>query len=63
MIKHFSISGFKCFSECTFNFRPLTLLAGINGAGKSSLIQSLLLAKEAMKGTRTIPLDLTFGVN
>ncbi|HDX4396573.1 TPA: AAA family ATPase, partial [Enterobacter bugandensis] len=47
MIKHFSISGFKCFSECTFNFRPLTLLAGINGAGKSSLIQSLLLAKEA----------------
>lgn len=63
MIKNVSIEGFKCFSKSKFCFKNLTLLAGINGAGKSSLIQSLLLIKEALRGPNTIPLDLPFGVN
>lgn len=42
-----SIDGFKCFNENkTFSFNDITLLTGANSAGKSSVIQSLLLLKK-----------------
>lgn len=42
-----SIEGYKCFKEnTTFNFNNITLLTGSNSAGKSSVIQSLLLLKK-----------------
>lgn len=37
------IKNFKCFNDKTVNFRNLTVLAGGNGAGKSTVIQSILL--------------------
>ena len=41
-----TISGFKCFgTETSIDLNRLTLLTGANSAGKSSVIQSLLLAK------------------
>ena len=41
-----TIDGYKCFNkEHEFNFNNITLLTGANSAGKSSVIQSLLLAK------------------
>lgn len=41
------IEGFKCFKEnTTFDFNNITLLTGANSAGKSSVIQSLLLLKK-----------------
>ena len=41
-----TIDGYKCFDkEHEFNFNNITLLTGANSAGKSSVIQSLLLAK------------------
>lgn len=41
------IEGFKCFKEnTTFIFNNITLLTGENSAGKSSVIQSLLLLKK-----------------
>lgn len=41
-----TIDGYKCFDkEYKFNFNNITLLTGANSAGKSSVIQSLLLAK------------------
>jgi predicted ATPase len=37
------IENFKCFKDKTINFRNLTVLAGGNGAGKSTIIQTLLI--------------------
>lgn len=45
-----SVSGFKSISKVDdFEFRPFTLLAGINSSGKSSLIQALLLLKQSFE--------------
>lgn len=41
------LANFKCFEDETLVFRPLTIVAGANGAGKSSLLQGLLLAQQA----------------
>ena len=47
-----SIEGYKCFKEnTTFKFNNITLLTGSNSAGKSSVIQSLLLLKKISQGS------------
>lgn len=46
MIKKLTLKNFKAFEEEAFNIAPLTLITGINGMGKSSIIQSLLLLKD-----------------
>lgn len=46
-----SVEGYKCFKEdTTFEFNNITLLTGANSAGKSSVIQSLLLLKKISQG-------------
>ncbi len=54
MIKHFnkmdkiniSIEGYKCFkTKTTFALNNITFLTGANSAGKSSVIQSILIGK------------------
>jgi predicted ATPase len=49
MIKKLSISNFKVFGDSNTEIRlaPITLIFGPNSAGKSSLIQSLLLLKQS----------------
>ncbi|MCX2564708.1 DUF3696 domain-containing protein [Acetobacter thailandicus] len=47
MINGITIDGFKRFASASFEMGPLTLLTGLNGSGKTSLLQALLLAKEA----------------
>ncbi len=42
------LAHFKRFANETFELRPLTLLTGLNGTGKSTLIQGLLLAFSAL---------------
>lgn len=42
-MRSINIKNFKCFKDETINFRNLTVLAGGNGAGKSTVIQSFLL--------------------
>jgi predicted ATPase len=44
-IQKIQIEGYKCFANKTFDFKPLTIFAGINSVGKSSVIQSLLLTR------------------
>ena len=45
-----SVAGFKSiFEEQTIEIRPLTLLAGANSSGKSSMIQPLLLLKQTLE--------------
>ncbi|MCK5720034.1 MAG: AAA family ATPase [Thiomargarita sp.] len=43
MINNLKIKQFKCIDDENFNFKNLTILTGLNSAGKSSVIQSILL--------------------
>jgi predicted ATPase len=47
MIKSVRLKNFKCFRDIMFELKPLTLLSGLNGVGKSSLLQSLLLLRQS----------------
>jgi len=49
MITKLSLQNFKCFREEQFEFRNITVLAGMNGSGKSSIIQSILLYRRALE--------------
>src|SRR5262245_43730222 len=49
-ITSLSVSGFKSIvDEQTLGVRPLTLLAGANSSGKSSIMQPLLLLKQTLE--------------
>ncbi len=47
MIRLLHLQNFKCFENQPLDFRPLTLLTGLNGTGKSSVLQSLLLLRQS----------------
>lgn len=47
MITRVKLKNFKIFEDESFELAPLTLFTGINGMGKSSAIQSLLLLKQS----------------
>lgn len=47
MIRSLRLTNYKCFEEQDFALGRLTLLAGINGLGKSSVLQSLLLLRQS----------------
>ena len=46
-MKKLTIKNFKCFENMEVEFKGLTILAGSNGAGKSTVIQVLLLLKQS----------------
>lgn len=43
MITSIYIDGFKSFKEFHMEFKPLTVIAGVNGSGKSNLFDALYL--------------------
>lgn len=45
------LRNFKCFRAADVELAPLTVLAGLNSSGKSSLIQPLLLLRQSQTGT------------
>jgi predicted ATPase len=48
MIKSISLQNFKCYQEEThFDLKQINLLTGINGKGKSTFLQSILLIAQA----------------
>lgn len=47
MIESFRLRNFKCFADASVSFGALTLLTGLNGAGKSSVLQGLLLLRQS----------------
>ncbi len=50
MLTSFRVEKFKAFRDTTLiDLKPLTLLSGINSAGKSSIIQGLLLLKQTLE--------------
>lgn len=63
MISSLFIDGFKRFRKQLFPLRKLSILAGLNGTGKTSVIQSILLAREAACSQHaTISLNGPFGL-
>lgn len=61
MLTHLKLDNFKIWrSTGAMRLAPLTLLLGTNSSGKSSLIQSLLLIRQTVKGDDP-SLDLNFG--
>lgn len=47
MIQQLHLRHFKCFTDQSVRFGPLTLLVGANASGKSSVIQALLLLRQS----------------
>jgi predicted ATPase len=47
MISSLHLINFKPFENQLLEFRPLTLLSGLNSTGKSSVLQSLLLLRQS----------------
>ena len=47
MINLLTIKNIKCFEDQQFQFAPLTVLCGANSAGKSTIIQTLLLLRQS----------------
>lgn len=47
MLQSVELTNFKCFQHQVFPLSNLTILAGLNGMGKSSLLQSLLLLRQS----------------
>ncbi|MEH2236490.1 AAA family ATPase [Nostoc sp.] len=47
MINSLRLINFKRFNNQFFEFRPLTLISGLNSTGKSSVLQSLLLLRQS----------------
>ncbi len=49
-ITEISVQGFKSlYEESRIEIRPLTILAGANSSGKSSIMQPLLLMKQTLE--------------
>lgn len=64
MIDRLIIKGFKRFKNTALTMRRLTVLTGLNGAGKTSVIHALLLMREAIKSPTVMlsgPCDLQLG--
>lgn len=49
LIEEIRVQGYKSLVDATLHVRPLTLLAGTNSSGKSSIMQPLLLIKQTME--------------
>lgn len=47
MIKKVSLQNFKCFEKFILPMKYVNILTGINGMGKSTIIQSLLLLRQS----------------
>jgi recombinational DNA repair ATPase RecF len=61
MLTHLKLENFKIWrSTGPTRLAPITLLLGTNSSGKSSLIQSLLLIRQTVKGDDP-NLDLNLG--
>src|SRR5262245_47564232 len=47
MITRLTLDNFKCFAHESLPLRRLTVLTGVNGIGKSTVIQALLLLRQS----------------
>ena len=62
MISRISVMNFKSLRDMMIDLAPLTILTGLNGSGKSSLIQLLLLMRQnAVVAGDPVEADLNSG--
>ena len=54
MLTKIGLTNFKCFQQITVGCTSLNLLCGLNGMGKSSVIQAMLVLRQSFedRGTR-----------
>jgi predicted ATPase len=52
MLTELHIKNFKSHADTLLPLKPITVLTGLNGSGKSSIIQSLLLLRQSFKRQR-----------
>lgn len=57
MISEIRLKNFKCFKDKNIKILPLTILAGINSMGKSSVLESILLLRESLLSEKTLLSD------
>lgn len=59
MLNHLQLSNFKSAKELGVELRPLTVLSGLNGSGKSSVLQAIALLKQTLdQGESPVALPL-----
>lgn len=59
MIEHYSIRNFKIHEHTEVDLAPITFMTGMNGMGKSSVIQTLLLLRQSyLKGKLSHGIEL-----
>ena len=58
MINKIGLKNFKCFDKIECGLKNVTILTGLNGMGKSTLIQSLLLLRQSSDSGRVTNLRL-----
>ena len=62
MLRNIKLSNFKCFESLDLPCAPLMLLCGLNGMGKSSVIQALLMLRQSIDAARyVLPDELILG--
>src|ERR1700683_625406 len=52
MIRGLRMERFKCFESLALSLAPLTLFTGLNAAGKSTALQTLLLLSQTLRAQR-----------
>ncbi len=61
MLKFIGLTNFKCFEALKLQCAPLNLLSGLNGMGKSSVIQSLLVLRQSFESGELVAGNLVLG--
>ncbi len=49
MLRNIKLTNFKCFEQLDLDCAPLNLLCGLNGMGKSTVIQAMLVLRQSLE--------------
>ncbi len=61
MLTNIKLKNFKCFEQLDLECRPLNLLCGLNGTGKSSVLQALLVLRQSFENGKLRDGELVLG--
>ena len=62
-LKRIAVNNFKCFQSLEMSLGLLTLLCGLNGGGKSTMLQSILLYSQALRTFRGSDEEMLWPLN